>query len=114
VTAENITDEQIREYTREHWRDPWPFAKGRPGGGTINDASIIAMATSHPELTRNTRGRFAELLNAPLLCRCGHRFDQHSLAGSCTHTTCAAERTWDPVKAVHVVTLKCRGFDVAP
>lgn len=63
LTADNITDEQIREYTREHWRDPW--AGGGPGKGTVNDAMIIAFSsTTSFEGARSIRGQFADLINA--------------------------------------------------
>lgn len=62
LTADNITDEDIREYARDHWRDPW--MGGGPGRGTVNDAMAIALAKSHPEMTYRTRGQFAALINA--------------------------------------------------
>lgn len=61
-TAENVTDEEIRDYARVYWRDPWKG--GGPGRGTVNDAMAIALSTSHPESRRSCRAEFARLINA--------------------------------------------------
>lgn len=61
VTAETITDEEIRDYARDHWRDPWKG--GGPGRGTVNDGMAIALSTSHPESRHSARAEFARLIN---------------------------------------------------
>jgi hypothetical protein len=38
MTMTMTTDEQIREYVRGHWRNPW--MDGGHGKGSVNDAAI--------------------------------------------------------------------------
>lgn len=56
-----ISDEQIHEYVRLHWRDKW--MDGGPGKGIVSDASIILFSstTSH-EAARSIRAEFARLI----------------------------------------------------
>jgi hypothetical protein len=62
VTAENITDDQIRDYARDHWRDPW--MDGGPGKGCVNDARIIFFSTTTSHEGRSSiRAEFARLIN---------------------------------------------------
>lgn len=57
------TDEQINDYAREHWRDPW--LDGSPGKGTVNDARIIYFSeTTSPEGKARIREEFARLIAA--------------------------------------------------
>lgn len=62
LTAESITADQIREYARDHWRDPW--MGGGNGKGTVGDGCIVALASSHPDLSLRCRAEFARLINA--------------------------------------------------
>lgn len=62
LTAETITDEQIRELDRKRWREPLlPVA---PGRGCIGDLCAIALSTSHHESRMRARARCADLINA--------------------------------------------------
>ena len=63
VTAETITDEQIRDFVREHPRAAW--MGGGPGKGTVNDASIILFsATTSYAGKMRIREEFARLIGA--------------------------------------------------
>lgn len=59
ITAESITDEQIRELDRERWREPLRS----PARGRICDLCIIALSTSHYESRMWARAKCAELIN---------------------------------------------------
>jgi hypothetical protein len=65
-----ITDEQIRGYVSEHWRDTW-MGNGT-GKGIVNDAAIILFSTTTPhEWKERIRGEFARLLAATWNARQG-------------------------------------------
>ena len=56
-----ITDDEIRDYVRDNWRDLW---KGGPASrGTVNDAAIILFSetTSHT-WKASIREEFARLI----------------------------------------------------
>lgn len=58
-----VTDEQIRDYVREHWRDAW--MGGGPGKGTVNDAAIILVSPTTPhEWKLRIRCEFTRLIAA--------------------------------------------------
>ncbi len=65
VTAETITDEQIRELAAD--ADLWcqPAGEG-PGSGLMNDVFMIALSKcdQHSALTRRCRARCAAAWNA--------------------------------------------------
>ncbi len=58
-----ITDEQIGDYVREHWRDEW--MDGSPGKGSVNDAATILFSdTTSNEGKARIREEFARLIGA--------------------------------------------------
>jgi hypothetical protein len=58
-----VTDEQIREYVRVHWRDVWQ--DGSPGKGIVNDAATVLFSTTTSyEGAMRIREEFARLINA--------------------------------------------------
>lgn len=58
-----VTDDEILDYVRDHWRDAW--MGGGPGKGAVNDASIILFASSTRYETRlRIREEFARLISA--------------------------------------------------
>ena len=63
VTTENVTDEQVREYARDHWRDPW--MGGASGKGCVGDAmAVLFSTTTGYEWAQRIRAEFARLVNA--------------------------------------------------
>ena len=72
LTAETLTDDDIRAYVRDHWRDPW--MGGGPGKGTVNDAAIILFSTTTPyETQQRIRAEFARLLSLARMSRTQER-----------------------------------------
>jgi len=58
---EPVTDEQIREYVRDHWREQW--MGGSAGKGIVNDASIILFSETTPYDSKDRiRSEFARLI----------------------------------------------------
>ena len=56
-----ITDDDIRAYVRDHWRDAW--MGGGPGKGTVNDAAIIPFSsTTSYEGKLRIRTEFSRLI----------------------------------------------------